>query len=225
MQGEKSYKNEKLLDKNPKMLKSEKFRYLYILQYIKGKKILDVGCGNGFLLKLLENKDYDLTGLDLSPERVEISKKNIKKAKIRQESVYDTKEKDRSFDTVFCLEVIEHLDDYKKAFKEIMRVTKGRSMVSVPNNEKIASDICIHCGKRTPRNRHQNSFTEEKIVSLINKKDFDFKIIRFSNFFNKILSDSSFLIKIQILIDKFLCLLFPKKAKYLLVIINRKNAR
>lgn len=223
MSEEKTYKKEKLRDKNPRIKPYEKFRYLRLLKFIKGHKILDAGCGNGFLLQILsKNKKLKLTGFDLSPGRIKISKKNAPKAKIYQDSIYKISQKDMSFDTVLCLEVIEHIKDYKKAISEILRVAKKRAIISVPYNENIYYEICIHCGKRTPRNRHQNSFDEKRFGKLINKKNFDLRFIKFNNYFNACRTKNSFLLNFQILFDNFLNILMPKRARHMIVIIDRK---
>ena len=40
--------------------------------------------------------------------------------------------RDRVFDTVTCLEVLEHLDPFEPAVAELARITRGRCIVSVP---------------------------------------------------------------------------------------------
>jgi SAM-dependent methyltransferase len=40
--------------------------------------------------------------------------------------------RDRMFDTVTCLEVLEHLDPFEPAVAELARITRGRCIVSVP---------------------------------------------------------------------------------------------
>ena len=54
--------------------------------------------------------------------------------KIIQESVYELKHKNNSFDLVFLLEVLEHLDYPETALKEIKRVLKpgGHLILGVP---------------------------------------------------------------------------------------------
>ena len=53
---------------------------------------------------------------------------------------------DESFDTVVCLEVIEHIKEYKKALNEMKRVLKqGRTCItSTPNRETSDPDNKYH---------------------------------------------------------------------------------
>jgi len=43
----------------------------------KGDKILDLGCGNGRLYKILKNKEIEYTGIDISKKLIEIARKNF----------------------------------------------------------------------------------------------------------------------------------------------------
>jgi len=52
--------------------------YGYYLKFLKDfdvKSVLDVGCGNGRMLELLESKGYNARGIDLSAKMIEIAKK------------------------------------------------------------------------------------------------------------------------------------------------------
>jgi SAM-dependent methyltransferase len=46
---------------------------------VEGKKILDAGCGNGYLSRLLAEKDAQVTGVDLSRSFIEIARRYEKK--------------------------------------------------------------------------------------------------------------------------------------------------
>jgi SAM-dependent methyltransferase len=41
---------------------------------------------------------------------------------------------DRSFDFVLCSDVLEHLDNLHQTFGELIRVTRGHAVISLPNN-------------------------------------------------------------------------------------------
>jgi predicted TPR repeat methyltransferase len=48
------------------------------LPNLKGKIVLDVGCGDGLVIKRIENKCKDIYGIDSSKVMVSISKENVK---------------------------------------------------------------------------------------------------------------------------------------------------
>jgi ubiquinone/menaquinone biosynthesis C-methylase UbiE len=97
-----------------------------IKKYAKGKS-LDVGCGTGYHLGLVE----DITGLDPSKEMLEKAKAKGKKLVLGKGEKLPFK--DGSFDTVLCLFSVLNVCDAGKAAREIRRVLKhgGIAIVSV----------------------------------------------------------------------------------------------
>lgn len=79
--------------------------------------------------------------------------------------------KDKCFEAVTLLEVLEHLPDsiLKDGIKEIDRTlnTGGSLLVSVPYKEKITYTRCIYCGKTTPLWGHLRSMDENNVRSLL----------------------------------------------------------
>ncbi len=102
---------------------------------ISPKSILDVGCGEGFILERLyrANIGEKNIGIDFLEKAVEIGKKERPHLDLRVGDIYKIPFKDNSFDLVICSEVLEHLQDPKKALSELHRVTKKYIILSVPN--------------------------------------------------------------------------------------------
>ena len=108
-------------------------------------KVLDVGCGEGRhifgILNEFENVycyglDQDIPSLDKCKEGLEFFKELDSNGTIFQEgSVYQLPFEENFFDLIICSEVLEHLDDYHAAIKEIHRVLKpgGKFLPSVPS--------------------------------------------------------------------------------------------
>ena len=100
-----------------------------IYEYLKGreyKKLLDIGCGTGYLINML-SKDYnaEFTGLDLSSEMIkQANNKNIKNAKFIEERSDEVPFEDNSFDIVTCSQSFHHYLDTDKAMQEARRVLK-----------------------------------------------------------------------------------------------------
>ena len=106
-----------------------------LIRPTKSAKILDVGCGEGFVLVTLARnkigKAYE--GIDNSKEAIRLGKKMYPTLNIKIADIYDLPYKDNSFDLLICTEVLEHLEDPKKALSELRRVTKKYLAISVPN--------------------------------------------------------------------------------------------
>lgn len=112
------------------------YRDVYaVLESIQPESILDAGCGEGVTLNNLHEKGIGkkLEGFDFLKTAVDIGNKTFPNLAIKQANIYDLSYKDNSFDLVLCNEVLEHLEDPKKALKELKRVTKKYLLLSVPN--------------------------------------------------------------------------------------------
>lgn len=102
----------------------------------KGRAI-EIGCGEGLstqrLVAMLP-KNLKLEASEYVAHQIPDAKKNNPGVTITQESVYELKHKDNSFNVVFLLEVLEHLDYPDKALIEIKRVIKpgGYLILGVP---------------------------------------------------------------------------------------------
>ncbi|MEK6859844.1 MAG: class I SAM-dependent methyltransferase [Nanoarchaeota archaeon] len=97
-----------------KYLTNSQIKMLNFVKIKNNSKILDVGCGTGNLLKILEkqNKNNHLYGIDISEEMLKIARKKLKKAKLKLQSAENLDFK-KSFDYVFSTEAFHHYANYK----------------------------------------------------------------------------------------------------------------
>lgn len=79
---------------------------------IEDARVLDVGCGNGRLLKFLEGKSWkSYKGIDLSRNLLELARKQHKESKVsfREGSITALPVKAGSYDAVFSIAVLHHV--------------------------------------------------------------------------------------------------------------------
>lgn len=99
------------------------------------KTVLDAGCGEGFGVDSLRRRlpDAKITGVDQNENAVAYARERFgQHGTFRTGSLYKLPFSDRSFDTVLCIEVLEHLDEPLKAIQELKRVARGSVVVGVP---------------------------------------------------------------------------------------------
>ena len=104
--------------------------------------ILDVGCGIGSFEQNLQN--LNIIGLDISEEMLKEARKRSDKTFV-QGNVEELQFNDSKFDAVFSVTTLEFLDEYRKAIKEIARVTKPKGKLLVmmlnPQSEYFRENV------------------------------------------------------------------------------------
>ncbi|HYH74962.1 MAG TPA: class I SAM-dependent methyltransferase [Candidatus Saccharimonadales bacterium] len=98
---------------------------------------IELGCGEGFSTQRLHDllpANATLQASEYVEAMVPRAQANNPGIQITQESIYETKHADESFDVVFLLEVLEHLDYPDQGLTEISRILKkdGYLILGVP---------------------------------------------------------------------------------------------
>lgn len=106
-----------------------------VIGFGREKNFLEVGCGaaesSDRIRDMLNGQHFEISDYDI--RYINKIKEYKRYHIVSQESVYDLKRLDNSFDVVFLLEVLEHLEDYKLALQEIFRVSRKYVIIAVPN--------------------------------------------------------------------------------------------
>ena len=127
----------------------------------QGCKVLDVGCGDGRWLEVLEEKGVDYVGVDNSEELIKIAKRKFSDIRyptsdFRIGDILDLPFGDDEFDVVLCIAVLHHVPSRElreKAMREMCRVLK-------PGGKLVMTNWNLSC--EVYKFRHISSF----IVSL-----------------------------------------------------------
>ena len=174
--GEYSLKGDyhKQVDKNWRYYPVYYFKMQYIDSFLKGipktSRILDLGCGEGFLVEKYRTLGYDIIGLDIN-----YSSDCVKKGDIRA-----TPFENDDFDVILCLDVLEHLPflDQDSALKEIHRIMKkdGITLLALPNLAHFISRISFlltgNLVRTSSIERHPGDRPIREFINLIDKNDF-----------------------------------------------------
>ena len=96
-----------------------------------GEKVLDIGCGNGRLAKLLIDKRICYLGVDNCSQLIKLAQENFlshPQINFQVGDILQIPVEKNNFDAVFCLAMLHHLPsvDYRRqALEEMKRVVKS----------------------------------------------------------------------------------------------------
>jgi len=128
----------------------------------RGGKLLDIGCGSS-----PNNSRYsDVTAVDLDQGKLATLKAKMPHISTIVGSACKLEFPDASFDSVTCIEVLEHLPSPKRAVEEIARVLKvgGKAVIATPDYSKkqwlLAEKFTSY------RNGHVSRFTKNDLEIL-----------------------------------------------------------
>lgn len=122
---------------------------LSMLGNIKGKKILDIGCGAGIYSKIMHKKGALVKGFDLSDEMLRIAKLENPDLDLRKGSFYKIPFKEQ-FDIAIAPLVIDYAKDWNKVFSQVNSRLKrdGEFIFSIGNPITETAEKLIINGKR-----------------------------------------------------------------------------
>ncbi len=108
-----------------------------------GGRVLDVGCGTGFLLERLAGRGYSGVGVDLSPESVAHASRRLAEIGVADRlsavvgSAYEPPE--GPFDLICLTDVLEHLEEPRACLRALRErlAPDGLLVVSTPNRRSL----------------------------------------------------------------------------------------
>ena len=142
-------------------------------------KILDVGCGNGFLSQLYPN--FDIVGIDISDGM--LAHNPHKWVKAPAEAIPFP---DNTFDFVVCRSLLHHLENPEQGLREMFRVLKpGGKWSCYDPNHNIVYEFIRHIFQHTDRFSHlHHSFNDRELFKMIEDSGLKITEKRYIGFFS-----------------------------------------
>jgi len=171
------YTGEKYLEDNPTWHIEDSYwkanQIIRIIQnnHIRPKTICDIGCGSGGVLSELQKRMSDecqFYGYDISPNAIEVCRQKINdRFHCFLKDFLD--EKNKFFDIIMLIDVIEHLENYIEYLRKIKEMSHYKILhipLDLSVNTIIRTKPIVQMRKQVG---HIHYFTKEIILALLDE--------------------------------------------------------
>lgn len=178
-------KNVKKVDNPLKYLSRKEPCYFPVYKYLKGKKdikILEIGCGFGYLTYALNKAGFDTLGLDIARNVIDYAKQNYGDFYKCCELKTFIENTDEKFDLVIATEVIEHLEDHVSFILDGVSLLKpdGQLLLTTPN-KNFHGRNAVWQTYLPPV--HTIWLSKESFIHILEKHNFQYTFFNYSSFF------------------------------------------
>lgn len=166
--------------------------FLEFFTLLRGKRILDFGCGKGFLIDYFLKAEGEVWALDYSDESIKSVNEKFNGTYNWHGGLIGHGEKlpydDNSFDVIVCVETIEHVHDQYLSimFRELFRILKpgGNFLLTTPNDEVLEDNLiyCPSCEITFHRMQHVRNWSERSLKTYLMDTGFQVTFIKGVNF-------------------------------------------
>jgi len=141
----------------------------------RGSKVLDLGCGTGFLLAWLTTKPNIVSiGVDVSPQQVRLARSYLPETEVYcADGLGFLKERVNTFSAILCFDVLEHIPELDSCYEWVVAARAalkpgGFFVCRVPNAANL-----LGCYSRHKDLTHVRSFTRTSIIQLLEVGGFE----------------------------------------------------
>ena len=150
-------------------------------------RILDAGCGSGFMLSQLENIYDNGFGIDMSPEAIEFGQQ-FTKAKLQVGNAEKLDFMDEEFDCIISTDAFEHIPDDEAAMEEAYRVLKDKGCIIIytPSEDGLLSTtkwVDLYHQSEKSYLLDQRYYTIESLSVLAKNAGFSIEYVGYHNIF------------------------------------------
>ena len=137
---------------------------------LRGRRVLDVGCGDGALLAAMRRRGWEAWGVETSRAGAERARQRPG-LNIRDESLTDCGLPEGYFDVVTLWHSLEHIDDPVAYMCEVRRILSpaGLVFIAVPNVESLECRLFRGNWFHLELPRHQYHFSPQTLTHLLER--------------------------------------------------------
>ena len=145
---------------------NQKKKYKLATKGMNKGRMLEIGCGAGDFLKVMENKGWNCTGIEPSENAKAIAIKKVKAQLYNPEDINSLP--NESFDLITMWHVLEHVDNLKEEIMHLERLLKkgGRLVLALPNFKSADAEYYREYWAAYDVPRHFNHFCRESINNI-----------------------------------------------------------
>lgn len=163
-------------------------RFTEVLKEVEptSEPILDLGCHSGTFTERVLSKigTKQVYGIDVSPSAISLAAKRIPYGKFVIGDATSLPYENNFFNEVFCLEMLEHVDDPIAVLKESKRVLKkgGKMLILVPSDNNFFKLVWFiwTLYYHHWRHAHVQSYRNDLLEKVI--KEVGFKVLKVKTF-------------------------------------------
>lgn len=104
---------------------------------IKGKNLLDVGCGAGVHIEQYLKKGAKCSGIDISKTLIDLARERCPEAEFKVGTMTKLPYKNNSFDIVTISLALHYVEDTRKVFREVNRILKKNGLIYYSSDSLI----------------------------------------------------------------------------------------
>lgn len=135
-----SFKKEQIDSKNGTNLSAARFysETGWTKEWLKGKWVLDAGCGAGRFLDVAADSEAEVVGLDIS-SAVDAARANLagrRNIHLVQASIYEPPFRPGAFDGCYCIGVVQHTPDPQQTMRTLPRVLHSGGRIAITSYER-----------------------------------------------------------------------------------------
>lgn len=166
------------------------YKTLYLPKYVRNGRILDVGCGSGAKMYMLENIGWFADGVEISKSAAKIAGKINNNSRIYNSNIETMKLPNNKYDAIIFSHTLEHFKKPQYVISKVKKSIKygGQLIISVPNADSIILKIFKkHCYLLDVP-RHLFTFNKKNIEMLLENNGFKIQRRYYSQNFGSLLS-------------------------------------